>query len=151
MAISNLPGIYLSGSSLQLSFSLLLSIPLSGFLDKIYDFIWYSVHIIIILLIWEFFTPKLADDFPLETEWEQVSSSFQISSQYSVQSQQCYRLDGLHWSSNFLVLQFIYRSWVTVSSMSVIITVTVTFIFHRLSSSLASLGTNPFFLFPMHV
>ena len=40
----------------------------------------------IILLFWEFFIPVLADGFPLEFEWQQVSSSLQDSSQYSGQS-----------------------------------------------------------------
>ena len=39
-----------------------------------------SIIIIIILLISEFFTPALADGFPLESEWQQVSSSLQDSS-----------------------------------------------------------------------
>ena len=30
---------------------------------------------IIVLLIWEFFTSALADGFPLESKWQQVSSS----------------------------------------------------------------------------
>ena len=38
------------------------------------------VIIIIILLIWEFFTPALADGFPLESERQQVTSSLQDSS-----------------------------------------------------------------------
>ena len=33
-----------------------------------------------ILLLWGFFTPALADSFPLESEWQHVSSSFQDSS-----------------------------------------------------------------------
>ena len=37
-------------------------------------------------LFWEFFTPALADGFSLESEWQQVSSSLQNSSQYSVRS-----------------------------------------------------------------
>ena len=32
--------------------------------------------IMIILLIWEFFTLVVADDFPLESQWQQVSSIF---------------------------------------------------------------------------
>ena len=38
------------------------------------------------LLLWEFFTPAVAGDFPLEFEWQQVSSSLQNSSQYSGRS-----------------------------------------------------------------
>ena len=36
--------------------------------------------VIIILLIWEFFTPAFADGFLLESEWQQDSSSFQDTS-----------------------------------------------------------------------
>ena len=36
-----------------------------------------------ILLIWEFFTPALADGFMLESEWQRVSISLWDSSQYS--------------------------------------------------------------------
>ena len=50
-------------------------------------FIIIIIIIIIILLIWEFFIPALADDFTLESEWQQVSSSLQDSSQYSGRSQ----------------------------------------------------------------
>ena len=38
------------------------------------------------IIITSFFTPALADGLSLETEWQQVSSSFQDSSQYSGQS-----------------------------------------------------------------
>ena len=38
---------------------------------------------IIILCIFEFFTPALADCLPLEFEWQQVSLSLQDYSQYS--------------------------------------------------------------------
>ena len=34
------------------------------------------------LLLWEFFTPVLANGFSLEFEWQQVFSNFQDSSQY---------------------------------------------------------------------
>ena len=36
--------------------------------------------IIINLFIWEFYTPVLADGFPLESEWREISSSLQDSS-----------------------------------------------------------------------
>ena len=39
----------------------------------------------IILLLWEFFKPAIADGFPQESEWQQVSSRLQDSSQYSSQ------------------------------------------------------------------
>ena len=49
------------------------------------------------------FTPALADDFPLESEWYQVSSSLQDSSQYSSLSHQCCSFDDAHSSSYFHV------------------------------------------------
>ena len=48
-----------------------------------------------ILLIREFFILALADGFPLEFEWQQVSSSLQDSSQYYD------RMDDLHSYSYF--------------------------------------------------
>ena len=48
-----------------------------------------------------FFIPSLADGFSLEFEWQQVSTSFQDSSQYSNRPQQCCSLDGFHTSSYF--------------------------------------------------
>ena len=52
----------------------------------------------------EFFTLASADGFPLESEWQQVSSSLQDSSQYSGQSKQCCCLDGLHLSSIVFII-----------------------------------------------
>ena len=66
----------------------------------------YPIIIIIIIIhSLEFFTPALADCFSLESEWQQVSSSLQDSSQYSGRSQKCCRLDGFNPSANFQVLQ----------------------------------------------
>ena len=42
--------------------------------------------IIIILLIWEFFPPALSDGFPLESEWQLVSSNLRVFSQYYIWS-----------------------------------------------------------------
>ena len=53
----------------------------------------------------EFFTSTLTDGFSLEFEWQQISSSVQDTSQYSGRPQQCCRLDSLHPSANFPVLQ----------------------------------------------
>ena len=39
----------------------------------------YSVIFMIILLIWEFFIPALADGFPVESERQQFSSCLQDS------------------------------------------------------------------------
>ena len=65
----------------------------------------FPIIIIIILLLWEFFTLTFADGFPLEFEWQQVFSSLQDSSQYHDQSEQCCSLDDLHSSSYFQAFQ----------------------------------------------
>ena len=65
---------------------------------------------IIILFIREFFTPALADGFPLGSDWQQVSSSHQDSSQYSGQSQQCSRFDEIYSFAKFQVPQTLYQS-----------------------------------------
>ena len=59
------------------------------------------------MIFFFFFTLAVADGFPLESEWQQVSSSLEDFSQYSGRSQQCCSLDGLHSSSYFQVLQFL--------------------------------------------
>ena len=41
------------------------------------------IIIIIIIIPWEFFTPALADDLLIESEWQHVFISLQDSSQYS--------------------------------------------------------------------
>ena len=58
-----------------------------------------------ILLIWKFFTSALANGFPLEADWYQVSSNLQDSSPYSGRSQQWCSLGDLHSSTYFQVLQ----------------------------------------------
>ena len=64
---------------------------------------------IIILFIREFFTLALTDGFPLESEWQQVSSDIQDYSQYFGRFQQRSSLGGLHSSSYFQVLQSLYQ------------------------------------------
>ena len=53
------------------------------------------IIIIIIIHSLELFPSALADSFSQESEWQQVSSSFQDSSQYSGRPQQCCCLDSL--------------------------------------------------------
>ena len=53
---------------------------------------------------WKFFTSALADGLSLESEWQQVSSSLQDSSQYSGRSQQYCSLDCLHSSSYSVII-----------------------------------------------
>ena len=66
----------------------LLKLFLHHFLKIEFFSTWYSIKrikfyiiiiiIIIILHIWEFFTPAFADGFPLEFQWQQVSSSLLV-------------------------------------------------------------------------
>ena len=58
------------------------------------------IIIVIIFLIWEFFTSALADGLSLESEWQQVSSGLKDSPQYFGRSQQYRSLDGLCSSSD---------------------------------------------------
>ena len=46
----------------------------------------YIYHLFVILFLWTFFAPALADGFSLEFEWQKVSSSLQESSQHSGRS-----------------------------------------------------------------
>ena len=82
---------------------------------------------VIILHLWEFSSPTLADFLSLEFEWQPVSSSFQVSSLYSSRSQQCSCLDCLH-----LILKSsrpLTKSLVTVRRERITIGITVTFTF----------------------
>ena len=63
-------------------------------------------------LFWGFFTSALVNDFYLEFEWQQVSSSLRDSSQYSGIFQLYSSFDGLHSSCYFQVLQSLYLSFV---------------------------------------
>ena len=65
----------------------------------------WSAGTVLLFTPLEFFTSVLADGLSLEFEWQQVSSSLQDSSQYSGRHRQCCRLDSLHPSANFQVLQ----------------------------------------------
>ena len=112
------------------SFFLLITIR-SGLLDEIR---WSVFIIIIIIIIWEFFTTVLVDD--LEFEWQQVSLSLQDSSEYSGWSYQFCNLDDLHSSSYFQVLQSLFQSLVSVLSAPTTTDIIVTFIFHLLLSLL---------------
>ena len=63
------------------------------------------ILLLLLLFYSEFFKSALADGFSLESEWQQVSSNLQDSSQDFGSSQQCCRLDSLYPSANFQVLQ----------------------------------------------
>ena len=57
------------------------------------------------------FTPALADVLSLESEYQQISSGFNASSQYSSPSQYCCGLDGLDLSSNFRLFQSHFQAF----------------------------------------
>ena len=59
--------------------------------------------LLLLLLLWEFFTPALIDDFPLESEWQQVSTP------YFGRFQKVSSLDGLLSSSYFQFLLSLYQ------------------------------------------
>ena len=81
---------------------------------------------------WEFSTSVLADGLSPESERQQFFSSFQHSSWYSGRSEQCCSLDSLHSFSCFQVLLSFYQYFVTVQRTPITISITVTFMFHRL-------------------
>ena len=59
------------------------------------------IIIIIIIIIYEFCTPALADGLSRVSEWQQVSSSLQDSSEYYCWSQQYCSLDGFDSTTDF--------------------------------------------------
>ena len=59
----------------------------------------------------KFFTPALADDLSLESEWQQVTSGLQDSSQYSSWPKKCWSLGDLCLSSNFQLTQALYQDF----------------------------------------
>ena len=71
--------------------------------------VWLNLNLIMILIlfIWEFFSPDLANGFLLESDWQQVSSVHQDYSQYPGQSKQLRSLDGLDSSSYSQILWWI--------------------------------------------
>ena len=100
----------------------------------------YPCFYMIVLLLFtplEFFTSVLADGFPLESEWQQVSSSLQVSSQDYGCSQQCCRLDSLYASANFMFSKPFNNLLVIVPNAPLTIATIVTFMFHIFFNSLA--------------
>ena len=75
-----------------------------------------------------FFTSAFADDLLQETEWQQVSSSLQESSQYSVRPQPSSNLDGLGLSSDFQLIHSPITKLLGILS-NLQITIVVTFMF----------------------
>ena len=84
----------------------------------------FIIIIIIIIHSLELFTSALADSFSLESEWRQVSSSFQDSSQYAVVWMVSTRLPISNSSSLF------GNPLVTVPNAPITIGIIVTYIFH---------------------
>ena len=83
---------------------------------------------------WQFFTLALADGL---SEWQQVYSILQESSQYSGRSQPCCSLDCLHSSCVFFKSSSPSTNpLVTVPRASITIGIIVTFMFHSFFNSL---------------
>ena len=59
----------------------------------------------------KFFIPALADGLSLESEWQQVSSGLQDSSEHFSPSQQCCSLNILDSSSDFSLFQSPFQSF----------------------------------------
>ena len=73
------------------------------------DILYIIIIIIIIIIIhWEFLRLALADNISLESEYQQVSSSLQDSSQYSGRSYWCSSFESLPSSSYFQVIRSLY-------------------------------------------
>ena len=91
----------------QITIGIIITFMFHSFFTSLARSMYLSFIITVIFIITprEFFTSVLADDFSLEFEWQQVSSSLQDSSQDSGRPQQCRRLDSLYPSANFQVLQ----------------------------------------------
>ena len=103
--------------------------------------------IIIVIIPSEFFTRTLADGLSLESEWEQISTGVQDSSQYSSRSKQRETLNGIDSSSDFQLFQALSKLLATVPNEPISIGITVT-IFHSFLSSLARSKNLSLFDFP---
>ena len=78
----------------------------------------------------EFFSPALADGLSLDSEWQQVSSGLQDSSQYSGWSQKCCTLDSLGSSSDSNSSRPLTKPLGIVLSTTITFGITITFISH---------------------
>ena len=74
----------------------------------------------------EFFTPVLVDSLSLESEWQQISSGLQDSSQYSSRSHQCCSEEYLDSSSDFQFSSLFSCPSKTITSSPTTIGITVT-------------------------
>ena len=98
------------------------------------------------LFLSKFFTPAWADGFSLDFEWQQVYSSLQDSSQYSVGSQQCCSLIV---STHPFIFEFsspCTNSFLTVQRVPIITDIIITFMLYRFLSYLAKSRYVSFFL-----
>ena len=83
------------------------------------------------------FTPALADGLSLEFKRQQVSSSFQVSFQYTTQSKQCLVWVVLPRPPIYSFSKLLSKSLGNIPSTPIIISVTGTYIFRSLFSFLA--------------
>ena len=78
----------------------------------------------------KFLTRALADGLSLESEWQQVTTGFQDSSQYCGRPQQLFIFDGLYSSSDFFLLERVSLALGTIPSAPMTTGFTSTFMFH---------------------
>ena len=95
---------------------------------------------------YEFFTPVFADGLSLEFQWQQVTSGLQDSSHYWSRSKKMLYFEWSWFVLRFPTLPFPFpHFWRTILSTSVMIGITVTFMFHSFLSYLARSKYLPLF------
>ena len=109
------------------------------------QFVIYYIILIAVLFFASFSHKCKLVIFHMESEWQQVSSDLQDSSQYFSRSQQCWIVTILLLISN--ASSFFSKPFRTVPSAPTTIGITITRIFHRLFSSLARSRYLSLFLF----
>ena len=107
--VSTRPLISKSSSLLTNLLLIVLSAPITNGITVTFMFLNFFSSLALLLLLSLFYS--LWESFTLESEWQQVSSSFQEPSQYSGRSQQCCWLDGLYSFSYLQGLPSLYQSF----------------------------------------
>ena len=73
--------------------------------------LWQGHSICLLYYFWRVFIPALTDGLSVETEWQQVSTSLQGSSQYSGRPLRLLQFDGLGSSSAFQLFHPSYQAF----------------------------------------
>ena len=102
-----------------------------------------SLFLLLSFILCKFFTPILTGDFSLKSKWQQDSSK------YSSSFKQCCDLDGLDSSCNLQFTQSLFQDMGTVPRVTTEIAITIFFMFHNFSRSLARSRYLPIFFFSL--